>query len=115
MFKEQLQAIISVGLLFTVLPIHSSMAADPSRATTLYRSNCLMCHGQKADGNGPAAAAMQPPPTDFTDSAYWSRTTTEKLKAAIRDGVTGSSMPSFQQLSDGDRDDLAEYLRSFKK
>jgi len=31
----------------------------------LYASNCATCHGEKADGNGPAGAALEPKPRNL--------------------------------------------------
>jgi caa(3)-type oxidase subunit IV len=32
---------------------------------------CGSCHGAAGDGTGPAGAALDPPPADFTDPAFW--------------------------------------------
>lgn len=32
---------------------------------------CGSCHGTAGDGTGPAGAALNPPPADFTDPAFW--------------------------------------------
>src|SRR5262249_34783666 len=31
----------------------------------LFRENCASCHGELADGHGPAATGLQPPPANF--------------------------------------------------
>jgi caa(3)-type oxidase subunit IV len=32
---------------------------------------CASCHGAAGDGTGPAGAALNPPPANFTDPAFW--------------------------------------------
>jgi hypothetical protein len=47
-----------------------ALGAPPCRAdegaASLYRRYCAACHGIQGFGNGPAAPALQPPPTDLT-------------------------------------------------
>ncbi len=40
----------------------------PSNAEAAYARYCASCHGATGGGDGPAAAALQPPPTDLTRS-----------------------------------------------
>lgn len=40
----------------------------PSNAEAAYTQYCASCHGTTGRGDGPAAAALQPPPTDLTRS-----------------------------------------------
>ncbi|MEW6268720.1 MAG: c-type cytochrome [Thermodesulfobacteriota bacterium] len=58
-------------LLLAALAICASAPAT-SRATSegenLYRTLCASCHGVDGRGDGPAAPALSPPPTDLTKS-----------------------------------------------
>jgi mono/diheme cytochrome c family protein len=38
----------------------------PASGAVLYRQYCASCHGVDGRGDGPAAAALSPPPTDLT-------------------------------------------------
>jgi mono/diheme cytochrome c family protein len=43
---------------------------DPAmiaRGKEIYTAKCAACHGEKGDGKGPAGAALNPKPGDFTD------------------------------------------------
>ena len=41
-------------------------AAEPEAGELLYRRYCAACHGVGGRGDGPAAGALCPPPTDLT-------------------------------------------------
>jgi mono/diheme cytochrome c family protein len=40
-------------------------AEAAAEGEALYQSNCYSCHGQEARGDGPAAAALEPRPSDL--------------------------------------------------
>lgn len=86
---------------------------DAERGKTLYMANCLACHGAMADGKGPAAAALTPPPRDFLDPATrWTRGRDPLgLYKTLSEGSPGTAMVSFQaSLSVADRWALVHYL-----
>jgi mono/diheme cytochrome c family protein len=41
--------------------------ASLQRGETLYRAHCALCHGEAGEGDGPAAAALTPKPTNFRE------------------------------------------------
>jgi len=93
-----------------VAPAH---APDVAAAATLYRENCMACHGNQGDGRGPQAAALDPRPTDFTDSARAAERTVYGLYNTISLGVPGTAMPTFNMLSAEQRWQLAFYVSMF--
>lgn len=42
---------------------------DPTDGKQMYSSYCAPCHGTNGQGNGPAASALKPPPSDLTGLA----------------------------------------------
>jgi high-affinity iron transporter len=96
---------------------HSAQAgpkADPEAGKATYAAQCLICHGEKGDGDGPAGAALQPRPTDFTAAAWWEGRTDQALMAAIRQGSPGTSMQGFNKMSREELESLMAYLRGFE-
>jgi mono/diheme cytochrome c family protein len=102
-----------IGLL-SISVISTATAGDAKAGRALFQSNCMACHGVNADGKGPAAMALQPPPTDFTAAAYWAGEADEDIKNAIRTGSPGTSMMGFSQLSDEQIGNIIAFLKTKK-
>jgi mono/diheme cytochrome c family protein len=90
-------------------PDERSLSAG--RAT--YIQNCAICHGESGRGDGPAAAALNPPPADLrvhmaaghTDGQlfYW-----------ISYGFPNTAMPAWQNtLAENERWDVINYIRTY--
>jgi mono/diheme cytochrome c family protein len=84
---------------------------DREAGRVLYNSRCWPCHGATGRGNGPAAAALKPPPADFTDPDKVVARTGARLYQALTSGVPGTAMAP-QPLSEREKFDLIAYLRS---
>ena len=71
-------------------------AGSIARGKQSFRDHCAVCHGNDAHGNGPAAAALTPRPTDL--SLFTKRTGSfpaAKVEASIRgtDPVVAHGIP----------------------
>ncbi len=71
----------------------------------VYVKRCAQCHGASGDGAGPAAEFLKPRPRDyrqgtfkFTSTPYGARPRREDLVRTVREGIVGTSMPSFALL-----------------
>lgn len=100
--------------LLPVLLIGTADAADADKGKAVYTANCMACHGTAADGNGPAAMALTPKPTDFTTAAFWDGKDNAAIKKVIKTGKPGTPMAPFPQLSDADVANVITYLRTFE-
>lgn len=88
----------------------------------VFERNCAVCHGKWGDGRGEMAVGMVPRPRKFTSGTFKFRSTpsgslpTEAdLIRTIRGGLFGTSMPTFQHLSDRELRSVVEYLKTFSK
>ena len=85
---------------------------DVVKGAQLYQGSCMACHGVNADGNGPAAVALNPAPTNFRTAEFWKGRTDEQLFVAIKSGSPGTSMMPFTHLNPDQIADLVAFLRS---
>lgn len=101
-----------------------TMAAGPVRSDQtgakrgLFREHCAHCHGVTGDGMGPTALFLKPYPRDYRQGLYKFKSTAsnyppthDDLMRTLRDGITGTAMPSFKLLSKDQLEALAEYVK----
>ena len=80
---------------------------------TLYAQNCQMCHGETGKGDGPIGLTLNPRPADLTKHTTAGLHPDGQLYEWITNGYPRSAMPAFaQRLSESDRWDLVNYIRT---
>ncbi len=80
------------------------------RGEALFAANCVSCHGELGDGDGPLAASLPAPPANFVVHVPFHPDGV--LFAWISEGIRGTGMPAWSpQLSDQERWDLVNFLR----
>jgi mono/diheme cytochrome c family protein len=80
---------------------------------TLFKDNCVVCHGPQGHGDGPAASAMNPRPRNLATDPFKNGDSVEQIEGTLKSGL--NQMPSFSWLSDADRETLANYIKSLRK
>jgi mono/diheme cytochrome c family protein len=87
-----------------------------------YSLYCAGCHGEQGDGNGPAARFLSPKPRDFRKgrvkfafAAVPANTLPrdEDLVAIMNHGLHGTSMPTWNLISQEDKLAIVAYLKTF--
>jgi high-affinity iron transporter len=81
-----------------------------SEGRTLFLRHCALCHGEAADGRGERRAALSTPAVDFTSRRWRGGADPRRAFEAIREGVRGTAMPGWRQLSDEEVWSLVAYL-----
>ena len=117
-------AVAACGVLASLLGtavLHAAPSARELQAGRgTYEKYCSQCHGDKGDGQGPAAAHLQPRPRDFTSGKFKLRTTAsgalptdDDIRRVIRSGMPYTTMPAWPRLTDDEVTGLVQYLKSF--
>jgi mono/diheme cytochrome c family protein len=84
-------------------------SGDASRGEAVFAKNCASCHGADGKAKTPGAAEQFPHATDLT-TAHFSN---ERLATVIHNGVPGTAMPGYPQLSADDIGGLIAYMQKF--
>ena len=119
-----MRALRAVPIALLVLPALATRAGAATPAAEagkkVYEQHCIQCHGEKGDGQGPAAVHLQPRPRDFTSGKFKLRTTPsgalptdDDLKRVVRLGMPYSSMPAWPKLTDAEVDGVVQYVKTF--
>lgn len=95
------------------VPLSPARVPDVQLGAKLYAVNCASCHGVSGNGDGPAGKALDPAPIAFTDKERARQRSIFALYQAVSQGISGTAMPAFGQLSDPDRWAIATYLGTF--
>jgi mono/diheme cytochrome c family protein len=112
-------ALLCAGTAYAAGP-DTGTDAQRQAGKQLYEKNCSQCHGEKGDGQGPAAIHLRPMPRDFTSGKFKIRTTPngalpthENIVNIIRKGMPYTSMPAWPNFGDQEVSDLAYDVMSF--
>lgn len=87
--------------------------ADAAAGQQIYATNCATCHGEAGMGDGPAAAALNPKPTNLAQGPYKHE---GKWADVVKNGVPGTAMaPWSGTLSEEQVANVVAYAESLKK
>ena len=98
-------------LLIGLLLLSTQAFADGS---SVYKNNCVTCHGENMDGKGPAGQYMNPHPRDLLKDPFINGDSPNQIFVTVTHGF--NQMPPFDSiLSEVDRRAVAEYVSSRRK
>jgi mono/diheme cytochrome c family protein len=102
-----------VILLIILGSVGPAAGDELAEGKSLYAAKCQICHGANGQGDGPAAAALNPRPADFTKPTFWQNNAEEKIRRTVTSGK--GAMPAFN-LKDDEIKAVADYMaHTFKK
>jgi len=92
------------------LPTTPSARPSVARGETLFRENCVVCHGVRGDARTERAKTLDPPPASFRERSRLDKLSPYRVYNALTFGVLGTGMAAFESLSPVERWDLAFYV-----
>ncbi len=101
-----------------ILPVDAKTLIEPSaelaaQGKVLFESNCVQCHGQLGQGDGPAAASINTRVRNFSSPDGWKNGyNLPGIFKTLSEGIKDTSMAPFDFLSRKDRMALAHYVQS---
>ncbi|MBI2883545.1 MAG: cytochrome c [Candidatus Methylomirabilis oxyfera] len=110
-------------MVLTVLVVSSTGAWAAGAANTepktpeKFGTFCGPCHGQAGKGDGPAAAALNPKPRNFTDGKYMNTRTDTQLINVIKNGSAAEKLSPLMVgygsiLNDQEIKEIVAFIRS---
>jgi mono/diheme cytochrome c family protein len=106
---------IVAAVAMVTLAVASAGVAAEDLGARLYAERCTACHGPEGRGDGPVAAALEPPPRNFRDEEFWKARTLDDIRKVVREGRPGTLMQAFGGVfSDAEIDAVARYVASFR-
>lgn len=85
---------------------------DEGQGRKIYNEKCQFCHGIKGNGDGPAAASLNPRPADFRGPNVWRKYDEKQMTDIVRNGK--GMMPAFDLKPDEVKAVLDYIARTFK-
>ena len=97
-------------------PAGAPAGVDLAAGQQVFATNCATCHGAQGAGDGPAASALNPRPTNMAEGPYKHVGDFDNWKAVIANGVPGTAMaPWSGTLSEEQINNVTAYALSLKK
>ncbi len=93
--------------------IKSASKAEIEKGKELFVRNCSACHGTEGKGDGPAGAALNPKPRNFTKLEGWTNGPDFfNMFKTLQEGVAGTGMTAYEFLPPTDRIAIIHYIRT---
>ncbi len=86
-----------------------------AKGKAAFTTNCVVCHGEKMDGSGPAGMALNPKPRNLITEKFKQGDKPAQIFDTISKGVPKTAMAPFAHLPEEDRWALAHYIKSLRK
>jgi mono/diheme cytochrome c family protein len=109
-----LRRLVAATLLLSLSAFgEETKAGDPARGKAIFQQNCLICHGAKGRGDGPASAGLATKPANYSQR----NSSEEKQLRVVTNGGASEKlspiMPAWDEtLSPQQIRDVVSYVRT---
>jgi mono/diheme cytochrome c family protein len=116
------KTMVSMAAAVAVLLAPAARAGEPPKKTpqllekgrASFALNCAACHGAKGEGDGAAAAALNPKPRNFATEPFKNGSSVSQVFQTLDKGSPGTAMIAFKHLSEEERWGLSYYVLDLK-
>ena len=93
---------------------------DVAKGEATYKLYCALCHGEKGDGDGAGAAALDPKPRKFSDKALMDTIPDKQIFTVVKEGGAAIGKSMFMVswkavLNDEQIKDVGTFIRTLAK
>jgi mono/diheme cytochrome c family protein len=111
--SKRVFAVLTIAGALMGASVIAAAAEPPARTPELvekgkasFERNCVACHGEKGEGNGPAAAALDPKPRNLAATQLGPKA----IFKVLATGKKGTAMIAFTHLPEEERWALAYFV-----
>lgn len=112
-FDRRIRIVLLTWFLLTAGVIASPEGVAAVDGALLYAQHCVVCHGDKGDGDTRVRRGLSLPPGDFTTARSRTELTRERMLRSVADGRAGTAMMAFgARLSQAEIAAVVDYIRA---
>ncbi|MGB5193489.1 MAG: cytochrome c [Polyangiales bacterium] len=82
------------------------------RGRLIFKQNCVLCHGERADGNGVRSKGLSGKAANFASAEWRDNVTPRFVFKILNEGKRGTSMPAWPTLTEDQKWDVVAYVLS---
>ena len=82
------------------------------RGRLIFKQNCVLCHGERADGNGVRSKGLSGKAANFSSTEWRENVTPRFVFKILSEGERGTSMPAWPTLTEDQKWDVVAYVLS---
>jgi hypothetical protein len=85
-----------------------------AKGKEIFKANCVSCHGENGNGDGPSSITMNPKPRNFHSLQVWTNgSKVSQIYKTLEEGIVRNGMASYNYLPPEDRFSLTHFIRTF--
>ena len=109
--------LLSLGIIFiTAQGKAASVTQDLAEGAKVYKTSCLICHGENYDGKGDAGKFLKPLPRNLVTEAFKNGDSLDQIITTLKTGLAGTAMQGFAStLSEDQIKNVAAFTKSLRR
>jgi high-affinity iron transporter len=101
-------------LKLNIIPVSPSHWPSIIKGEKIFKTNCVSCHGPNGKGDGILSKDLNPKPRNFLNDTVMNNISPLQIYNTVKLGISGTSMPPFNNLKDEELWDVAFYVSALR-